>query len=391
MKKTVLHYMMLAVLFATSCTKEEMPAEGPEGAALRVEVRSGTTGTHDVRLFLANRSKEHNNDELHCPEEWRFDLTESATAGTYTYSLTNLLPQWYKMAFVAVPHIEGQTFFSEETPGENTCDFNKLVIDYSPALRDGVNGQPDDRDLAIYREAIDGWLEKGKTLTENVKLKRLTGVLELNLGVLKDQFEKRVTQIVLSLRVPTRMYVSDEGTGNLVLTGELQTFTYMYEPTESQWTSNDNYVIKNIHLLPAELTEAYLEVYEDGKSEPEIYEIATTTPQAETVEIKSNMRTLLNFNGMKDTEFEIRYAGFDTGSDAVLDVDDDWNENTDDALSDDGVNWTPGTDGDSSGTDGDSSGTDGDSSGTDGDSSDTVASEGGGTATDNQTGTVDGN
>lgn len=341
MRKTVLYYMMLAVLFATSCTKEEMPAEGPEGAALRVEVRSGTTGTHDVRLFLANRSKEHNNDELHCPEEWRFDLTESATAGTYTYSLTNLLPQWYKMAFVAVPHIEGQSLFSEETPGdgENTCDFNKLLIDYSPALQYDINGQPDSPDLAIYREATDGWLEKGETLTENVKLKRLTGVLELNLGVLKDQFEKRVTQIVLSLRVPTRMYVSDEGTGNLVLTGELQTFPYTYVPTESQWTSNDDYVIKNIHLLPAELTEAYLGVYEDGKSEPEIYEIATTTPQAETVEIKSNMRTLLNFNGMKDTEFEIRYAGFDTGdNDAEIGIgDNDWTAGG--SASEDGVEW----------------------------------------------------
>lgn len=370
MRKTVLYYMMLAVLFATSCTKEEMPAESPEGAALHVEVRSGTTGTHDVRLFLANRSKEHNNDELHCPEEWRFDLTESATTGTYTYSLTDLLPQWYKMAFVAVPHIEGQTLFSEETPGENTCDFNKLLIDYSPALQDGINGQPNSPDLAIYRSATDGWLEKGKTLTKDVTLDRLTGMLVLNMGVLKDQFEKRVTQIVLSLRVPTRMYVSDEGTGNLVLTDEVQTFTYTYAPTK-QWTSNDDYVIKNIHLLPVELTEAYLGVYEDGKSEPKIYEIATTTPQAETVEIKSNMRTLLNFNGMKDTEFEVRYAGFDTkDDDAVLDVDDDWCENTDDALSDDGVNWTPDTDGDSSGTD---------------------ASEGGGTATDNQTGTVDGN
>lgn len=340
MRKTVLYYMMLAVLFATSCTKEEMPAEGPEGAALHVEVRSGTTGTHDVRLFLANRSKEHNNDELHCPEEWRFDLTESATAGTYTYSLTDLLPQWYKMAFVAVPHIEGQTLFSEETPGENTCDFNKLLIDYSPALQDGINGQPNSPDLAIYREATDGWLEKGETLTENVQLKRLTGVLELNLGVLKDQFEKRVTQIVLSMRVPTRMYVSDEGTGNLVLTDEVQTFTYTYAaPTENQWTSNDDYVIKNIHLLPAELTEAYLEVYEDEKSEPKIYEIATTTPQAETVEIKSNMRTLLNFNGMKDTEFEVRYAGFDTGdNDAEIGIEDnDWTAGG--PASEDGVEW----------------------------------------------------
>lgn len=342
MRKTVLYYMMLAVLFATSCTKEEMPAEGPEGAALHVEVRSGTTGTHDVRLFLANRSKEHNNDELHCPEEWRFDLTESTEpdkAGTYTYSLENLLPQWYKMAFVAVPHIKGQTLFSEETPGENTCDFNKLVIDYSPALQVGINGQPNSPDLAIYREAIDGWLEKGATLTENVKLKRLTGVLELNLGVLKDQFEKRVTQIVLSLRVPTRMYVSDEGADNLVLTGEVQTFPYTYAPTGDQWTSNDDYVIKNIHLLPVELTEAYLGVYEDGKSEPEIYEIATTTPQAETVEIKSNMRTLLNFNGMKDTEFEIRYAGFDTGdNDAVIGIEDnDWTAGG--STSEDGVYW----------------------------------------------------
>lgn len=371
MRKTVLYYMMLAVLFATSCTKEEMPAESLEGAALHVEVRSGTTGTHDVRLFLANRSKEHNNDELHCPEEWRFDLTESATTGTYTYSLTDLLPQWYKMAFVAVPHIEGQSLFSEETPGENTCDFNKLLIDYLPALQGDINGQPNSPDLAIYRSATDGWLEKGKTLTKDVTLDRLTGMLVLNMGVLKDQFEKQVTSIVLQMRVPTRMYVSDEGTGNLVLTGEVQTFTYEYTPTEIQWTSNDDYVIQNIHLLPGVLTEAYLGVYEDGKSEPKIYEIATTTPQAETVEIKSNMRTLLNFNGMKDTEFEVRYAGFDTkDDDAVLDVDDDWCENTDDALSDDGVNWTPDTDGDSSGTD---------------------ASEGGGTATDNQTGTVDGN
>lgn len=336
MRKTVLYYMMLAVLFATSCTKEEMPAEGPEGAALRVEVRSGTTGTHDVRLFLANRSKEHNNDELHCPEEWRFDLTESATAGTYTYSLTNLLPQWYKMAFVAVPHIEGQSLFSEETSGENTCDFNKLLINYLPALQNGINGQPNSPDLAIYREAIDGWLEKGATLTENVKLKRLTGVLELNLGVLKDQFEKQVTQIVLSMRVPTRMYVSDEGYGNLVLTDE-ETVSYKYLITEEEWKSNEDYTITNVHLLPGVLTGAYLGVICGDKDNPIVYPIATTTPQAETVEIKSNKRTILTFNGMEEDEFEVRYAGFDTGNDAELGVNDEWTDGGD--SSEDGVDW----------------------------------------------------
>lgn len=332
MRKTVLYYMMLAVLFATSCTKEEMPAEGPEGAALRVEVRSGTTGTHDVRLFLANRSKEHNNDELHCPEEWRFDLTESVTAGTYTYSLTNLLPQWYKMAFVAVPHIEGQSLFSEE----NTCDFNKLLIDYSPALQNGINGQPNSPGLAIYRSATDGWLEKGKILTKDVTLDRLTGMLELNLGVLKDQFEKQVTSIVLQMHVPTRMYVSDEGYGNLVLTDE-ETVSYKYPITEEEWKSNEDYTITNVHLLPGVLTGAYLGVICGDKDNPIVYPIATTTPQNETVEIKSNKRTILTFNGMEEDEFEVRYAGFDTGNDAELGVNDEWTDRGD--SSEDGVDW----------------------------------------------------
>ena len=338
MRKTVLYYMMLAVLFATSCTKEEMPAEGPEGAALRVEVRSGTTGTHDVRLFLANRSKEHNNDELHCPEEWRFDLTESATTGTYTYSLTDLLPQWYKMAFVAVPHIEGQSLFSEVTPGENTCDFNKLLIDYSPALQDDINGQANSPDLAIYRSATDGWLEKGKTLTKDVTVDRLTGMLVLNMGVLKDQFEKQVASIVLQMRVPTRMYVSDEGYGNLVLTDE-ETVSYTYPITEDDWESNEDYTITNVHLLPGVLTEAYLGVICGDKDNPIVYPIATTTPQAETVEIKSNMRTLLNFNGMEEDEFEVRYAGFDTGdNDAEIGIEDnDWTAGG--STSEDGVDW----------------------------------------------------
>lgn len=338
MRKTVLYYMMLAVLFATSCTKEDVPVEESEGAALRVEVRSGTTGTHDVRLFLANRSKEHNNDELHCPEEWRFDLTESVTAGTYTYSLTDLLPQWYKMAFVAVPHIEGQSLFSEETPGENTCDFNKLLIDYLPALRDGVNGQANSPDLAIYRSATDGWLEKGKTLTKDVTLDRLTGMLVLNMGVLKDQFEKQVTSIVLQMRVPTRMYVSDEGYGNLVLTDE-ETVSYTYPITEVDWESNEDYTITNVHLLPGVLTEAYLGVICGDKDNPIVYPIATTTPQAETVEIKSNMRTLLNFNGMEEDEFEVRYAGFDTDdNDAEIGIeDDDWTAGG--STSEDGVDW----------------------------------------------------
>lgn len=345
MKKTVLHYMMLAVLFATSCTKEEMPAEGPEGAALRVEVRSGTTGTHDVRLFLANRSKEHNNDELHCPEEWRFDLTESVTAGTYTYSLTNLLPQWYKMAFVAVPHIEGQTLFSEETP-ENTCDFNKLLINYLPALQNRINGQPNSPDLAIYRSATDGWLEKGKILTKDVTLDRLTGMLVLNMGVLKDQFEKQVTSIVLQMRVPTRMYVSDEGYGNLVLTYE-ETVSYTYPITEEEWKSNEDYTITNVHLLPGTLTEAYLVVVCGNEDNPIVYPIATTTPQAETVEIKSNKRTILTFNGMEEDEFEARYAGFDTGNDAELGVNDEWTDGG--YSSDDGVDWPEDTAGETPG------------------------------------------
>ncbi|MCR8875092.1 hypothetical protein [Phocaeicola barnesiae] len=339
MKKTVICYMTLAALLAVGCTKEEMPT-ATEGAALQVEVRSGTAGTHDVRLFLANRSKEHNNDELHCPKEWRFDLKESAeSVGSYTYSLVDMLPQWYKMTFVAVPHIEGATFFSEEIPDDNTCDFNKLVIDYSPALQYGINGRSGSTaDLAIYRSAADGWLEKGKTLTKDVTLDRLTGMLVLNMGVLKDQFEKQVTSIVLQMRVPTRMYVSDEGYGNLVLTDE-ETVSYTYPITEEEWKSNEDYTITNVHLLPGVLTEAYLGVICGDKDNPIVYPIATTTPQAETVEIKSNMRTLLNFNGMKDTEFEIRYAGFDTGdNDAVIGIEDnDWTAGG--STSEDGVYW----------------------------------------------------
>lgn len=348
MKKTLICYMTLATLLAVGCTKEEMPT-ATEGAALQVEVRSGTAGTHDVRLFLANRSKEHNNDELHCPKEWRFDLKESAeSAGSYTYSLVDMLPQWYKMTFVAVPHIEGATFFSEEIPGDNTCDFNKLVIDYSSALQDGINGRSGSTaDLAIYRSAADGWLEKGKTLTKDVTLDRLTGMLELNMGVLKDQFEKQVTSIVLQMRVPTRVYVSDEGYGNLVLTDE-ETVSYTYPITEEEWKSNEDYTITNVHLLPGALTEAYLGIVcRNDENNPIVYPIATTTPQNETVEIKSNKRTILTFNGMEEDEFEVRYAGFDTGNDAELGVNDEWTDGG--YSSDDGVDWPEDTVGETPG------------------------------------------
>ena len=77
--------------------------------------------------------------------------------------------------------------------------------------------------------------------------------------------------------------------------------------------------ILRVSLLPGELTDAKVTVNYGETSE----EFVLQNENKEPIQIKKNTRTTVLFNGMYPDEFEVRYAGFDDGNDAVIDVDDD--------------------------------------------------------------------
>ena len=80
----------------------------------------------------------------------------------------------------------------------------------------------------------------------------------------------------------------------------------------------------SIALLPGALTDARVAVtFEDGSSELFTLQGRVGDGLSGDIVIKKNRRTIVLFNGIEKELFEMRYAGFDDGYDATLDVDDD--------------------------------------------------------------------
>lgn len=171
--------LMLTFLLAGCAASREETEK--EQASCSFEVRTrGTTDTAPddavqyTQLYVVERLQEHAADHLHCAIDRRYKLTGG------TYALTDLYGQWYKFAFVCVPQWTdggGAGLLTEETPVDRTCDYNKLMIDFSPVLTYQKNLVNIARtaDLNIYRQVIDRWIDPDATNVEDVELKRLTG------------------------------------------------------------------------------------------------------------------------------------------------------------------------------------------------------------------------
>lgn len=325
MNKQIIIGLTLVSLMVAGCSKNDSPAadEGQVQAVFKIESRADGTETladECLRMFIADRRQEHDNTEtLHCGEDWRIDLN------TNSYGLSGMTAQWYKFAFVSVPNcagVDGKSLFTvAEGADEKTCDFNKLAIDYALVLeaQQTESNRTSVDKLDVWRAVMNRWLQPDQVLTENVKMQRLTGRLELNLGIPEDQFRAEVASIAVTLNgVPQKFLIHDEDEGQII-TENARNYTFTY--TKIPWNTRQDYVV-TLALPPHEVQAALVVTYyKDGSIQQEVYPIVDSNK--ETVSIKANTKTTILFNGMETGEFEVRYAGFNEN--AEIDVDDEWN------------------------------------------------------------------
>ncbi|HIZ85460.1 MAG TPA: hypothetical protein IAC04_03110 [Candidatus Coprenecus stercoravium] len=311
--------MSAALLLLSSC--QERTASVEESAVeFTVATKAGGEGRL-TRLYVAERVGEHDNGEpLHCTRVE--DLAPVGADGATSYNLLNMTAQWYKFAFVSVPSVEGVMPVVDPTDAES-CDFNSIVIDYTPVIKAQAQDSTLSHmtDLHIYRQVIDRWLKPGETLTEDVTLSRITGRLELDMGIPEDQFRSEIESITLNLTaVPAGVYLRDEADGKILTVGNVN--QQIFEFTEFNWGQRQHYVIR-LDLLPGDISGTVVVMYKDG-SAGDAYRLMS---EDGTVSIKAGTRTKVRFNGIGDGSFEVRYAGFPGDDAAVIGVDEDvWNE-----------------------------------------------------------------
>jgi hypothetical protein len=352
MQRYFSHFLMvfavITLMNACNCEKVDDPNTGEPAVSFQLS-RSGESENQLIRVLIAERSADNTtatDGGLYCAFDKRYFLASDAT----TFLAEKLKLQWYKFVFMGVPDIEGkiegEKLFldvSAEAGSEvaTTKDFSKLLVDYTSVL--GLQAKEQDAastyDLNLYRGVANCWMtrpsEAGDIPEETVVMKRITGEFKLDMGVLQDQFEHTVSDIVLSLKVPNRVYVydnyreyvnnDDEDSESDVYVDGNYTMEYKYNVSSDLAQSETEHCEIILDLLPCTLV-ATLQINfvqpESGSIEPQRYEIHSDEASS-LVEIKPNVRTTLLFNGMHKGEFEVRYAGFDGSS---IDVaEDDWN------------------------------------------------------------------
>ena len=330
MRRTGFNYKLMALavlaILLPGCADDDTPLPPTEGSAVfRLATRSGDEGStlraigeeQATRLFVAERAQEHVG--LDDDEALHLSQTVDLTGGSY--QLTGLYGQWYKFAFVCVPDVEGQNLGTALFTGD-THDFQDYGVNYHPVLTYQATHlrEAQGKDLAIYRKVIDRWVDAVNPTSEDIVLGRQTGELVLDMGKLKDQFEHPVTQIDLVLTdVVDRMFVRDEAVGSVIVNTDPENdYTFLYPVYADD--DPDEPVVITYALLPGTLTDATVEVTLENEKN---ITINLADDDKAPITIKKNVRTTVLFNGMRPDEFEVRYAGFDDGNDATIDVDDD--------------------------------------------------------------------
>lgn len=314
----------LCALLAAGCSGDDTPAGLADAPTAVFRLSTRATDIDDAvrltRLYLGERKPEHASEALHCNRV--VDITGGQVA------LTDLKPQWYKFVFLCVPRLEGTgtALFTEETPGQGSCDLNKQMIDYLPVLRQAPGTEMPHRDIPdgdIFRKVINRWVVSGETVNENVELGRLNGRLVIDMGVLEDQFEGTVQGITLQVdNTPTRLYLTDNDVDE-IKTADPQTLTWTTTPEPNPTTDAEGNPIDpaghhviSVSLLPG-LLNGSITVQTDLGSFTYPLQGSYNGYQ---LSIKQNTQTKLEFNGVLDGHFQVRYAGY---VDAGIDVDDD--------------------------------------------------------------------
>lgn len=341
---------LAGITLMTACNSEQAddPTTGEPAVSFQLS-RSGELKNQLVRVLIAERSADNTtatDGGLYCGLDKRYFLASGAT----NFLAEKLKLQWYKFTFMGVPDIEGQIegekLFSDvsaEAGSEvaTTKDFSKLLVDYTSVLdlQEKEQDAASKYNLNLYRGVANCWMtrpsENDEVPTEDVTMKRITGELALDMGILQDQFEHKVAKITLSLKVPPRVYVYDnyreyvdentvENESSVFVEGDY-VMKYIYSVSETLAESGTEHCKLILNLLPCTLEGTLNVAFQSGDGttvSPQQYQIRSDEASA-AVEIKPNVRTTLLFNGMHKGEFEVRYAGFN--NDAVINVDDEWN------------------------------------------------------------------
>lgn len=320
------------LLALAACSDEETnlaPQEGNATMTFRLSTRADEEGAasteQHTHLYVAERLSEHSGiDDTTGDVEIPLYCDKDFTIEGNSYSVTNLLGQWYKFAFVCVP-------FADMLNPVTGNDFNTYYIDYEPVLKYQTDHCKEvaNMDLSVYRKVIDRWAIANSILTEDVELTRVTGQLVLDMGKPADQFET-VDFIRLTLsNIPKSFYIHDEAKDTVLIEGQMDNLVLDWDVLEENFEANRRQIII-LNLLPCTLNGATLLVKYEKEVASEV-NAATYTLQndnGEPIVIKKNTRTIVRFNGLHPDEFEVRYAGFADGNDAVVDVDnDEWNGN----------------------------------------------------------------
>ncbi len=336
--QTMKHILQIAALallcsMTAACDSSEGGAEEmPTGIELditRAETQSSTPfdfRAHMNRIYVSERKPEHNKSELHVREI--SDLYSIDNGKSLQFRMTNLKAQWYKFIILSAPKIvpgtEGYNarnfdIFTEEQPGESSCDMNRHFIDYTPILEKAPGTMSPDfiaPDCDIFRAVLNRWAKNNLMVTEKITLKRVNGRLDIDMGVLADQFPAHINRIIVEVTTPSHLYLTDDNKGAVKCTTPKK-FTYTTYPDDhSEELEPKLHHLISLPLLPGALQGT---ITVDAVDKTYTYNI---TSSGEEVCIKPNTITRLHFNGIAEGYFDVRYAGYkDTG----IDVEEDWN------------------------------------------------------------------
>ncbi len=276
---------------------------------------------HMNRIYVGERKQEHDKSELHIHSI--ADL-KSIDGTALSFRMTNLKAQWYKFIILSVPKIYDESngpdyrnfdIFSEEDPEAASCDLNRHLIDYTHILEKAPGTTSPLKEAAdgdIFRAVLNRWAENNLIVEENITLKRLNGRLDIDMGILADQFPKQVNSITVKITVPSKMYLTDNNTG-MVKSFAPATFTYTTYPNDMKEMQHH---IISLNLLPGKVKGSITVKTEDGE------QIFNITTMKDVLTIRPNTITHLKFNGISPNFFDVKYAGY-TGTEIT--VEDSWN------------------------------------------------------------------
>lgn len=350
--KTILRFIALCtvtgVTFSCSdCQEEYCTSQEQSAFTLNITPQANPEqGTgynfndHMNRIYIGVRQQEHHVEELHTYSS--YDLYSIDGGKSVQFSAIQMKPQWYKFIVLSVPklftdkpNIDARNFriFTEKVPGAESCNLTDQMIDYRHILdkgpgATGVGEGTPDKDIAlcdgdIYRGIINRWIEQNPDLqTEDITLHRINGKLEINMGILADQFNDKILRIAVELNTPTRLFLTDNNR-NEVLATDTASIIFTTQPADYRHTAESlrrEHII-SLNLLPAPLNGTIKVTTEHNENF--VYSLDDLNAQ-----IRQNTRTRIRFNGMSQNNFKVEYAGFDdTSIDAHEDWDGGWDNN----------------------------------------------------------------